>query len=94
MNTEKVRRDGGEETQIYLPDDGRNFEDKMPWNVLPNTIYSRNKNDVLHLWIFQKAEIALAEARENFSFLKNSLTQIDSKLNSKPCDYLHIHSAL
>ena len=37
----------------------------------------------LHLWIFQKAEIALAEAaRENFSLLKNSLAQIDSKLNS------------
>ena len=89
MNTENIQQDGGEETQIYLSDDGRNFEDKTPWNVLPNTIYSWNKN-VLHLWIFQKAEIALAEAaRENFSLLKNSLTQIDSKLNSKPCDYLH-----
>ena len=30
MNTENVRRDGGEETQIYLLDDGRNFEDKTP----------------------------------------------------------------
>ena len=30
MNTENVQQDGGEETQIYLPDDGRNFEDKMP----------------------------------------------------------------
>ena len=28
MNTEIVQQDGGEETQIYLPDDGRNFEDK------------------------------------------------------------------
>ena len=90
MNTENVQQDGGEETHIYLPDDSRNFEDKTPWNVLPNTIYSRNKNDMLHLWIFRKAEIALVEAaRENFSFLKTSLAQIDSKLNSKPCDYLH-----
>ena len=29
MNTENEQQDGGEETQIYLPDDGRNFEDKM-----------------------------------------------------------------
>ena len=27
MNTENVQQDGEEETQIYLPDDGRNFED-------------------------------------------------------------------
>ena len=81
MNTETAQQGGGEETQIYLPGDGRNFEDKTPWNVLPNTIYSQNKNDVsLHLWILQKAETALDEAaRENFSFLKNSLAQIDSK---------------
>ena len=30
MNTETVQHGGGEETQIYLPDDGRNFEDKTP----------------------------------------------------------------
>ena len=91
MNTENVQQDGGKETQIYLPDDGRYFEDKKPGNVLPNTIYSRNKHDVLQLRIFQKADIALAEAaRENFSFSKNSLGQIDFKLNSKPYDYLHI----
>ena len=91
MNTENVQQDGGEETQIFLPDDGRNFEDKTPGNVLPNTIYSRDKHDVLQLQIFQKADIALAEAaRENFSFSKNSLAQIDSKLHSKPYDYLHI----
>ena len=91
MNTENVQQDGGEETQIFLPDDGRNFEDNTPGNLLPNTIYSRNKHDVLQLRIFQKADIALAEAaRKNFSFSKNSLTQIDSKLNSKPYDYLHI----
>ena len=78
-------------TNIFLPDDGWNFEDKTPGNVLPNTIYSRNKHDVLQLRIFKKADIALAEAaRENFSFSKNSLTQIDSKLNSKPYDYFHI----
>ena len=28
MNSENVQQDGGEETQIYLPDDDRNFEDK------------------------------------------------------------------
>ena len=28
MSTENVQQDGGEKTQIYLPDDGRNFEDK------------------------------------------------------------------
>ena len=43
----------------------------------------------LHLRVFQKAEIALAEAARAISaFLKNSLVQINSKLNSKPCDYL------
>ena len=89
MNTENVQQDGREETQIYLPDDGRNFEDKTKHNLLPNTIYSQNKSDVLHWWISQKGEIALAEAaRENFSFLKNSRAQIDSKLNSKQYDYL------
>ena len=40
----------------------------------------------LHLWVFQKAEIALAV---QFSFLKNSLVQINSKLDSKPYDYLY-----
>ena len=60
MSTENIQQDGGEETQIHIPDDGiRNFEDKTSWNFPPNTIYSRNKNDVLHLWIFQQAEIAL-----------------------------------
>ena len=40
---------------------------------------------------FKKADIALAEAApENISFSKNSLAQIDSKLNLKPYDYLHI----
>ena len=29
MNTENVP-DGGEETQIYLPNDRRNFDDKTP----------------------------------------------------------------
>ena len=69
MNTENVQQDGGEETQIFLPDDGRNFEDETPGNILPNTIYSRNRHDVLQLRIFQQADIALVEAaRENFSF--------------------------
>ena len=46
--------------KIYLSDDGiRNFEDKTSRNFPPNTIYSRNKNDMLHLWSFQQAEIAL-----------------------------------
>ena len=45
---------------------------KTKRNGPPNTIYSRNKSDVLHLWIFQKGEIALAKAaRESFSFVKN-----------------------
>ena len=31
INTKNVQQDSGEETQIYLPDDGiRNFEDKTP----------------------------------------------------------------
>ena len=54
-----------------VQDDRVNTKHKTPRNVLPNTIYSWNKNDVLHLWIIQYAEIALAEAaRENFSFSK------------------------
>ena len=28
MNAKNVQQDGGKETQIYLPDDGRYFEDK------------------------------------------------------------------
>ena len=64
MSTENIQQDGGEETQIYLPEDAiRNFEDKTPWNVLLSTIYSQNKIDVLHLWIFQQAEITLARKR-------------------------------
>ena len=45
----------------------------------------------LHLWVFQKAEIALAEAVRAISAfqLKNSLAQINSKLNSNPHDYLY-----
>ena len=53
MNTENVQQDGGEETQI--PEDGiRNFEDKTPWNVLLNTIYSQNKDDMLRISAFWK----------------------------------------
>ena len=53
MNTENVQQDGGEETQIS--EDGiRNFEDKTPWNVLLNTIYSQIKNDVLRISAFWK----------------------------------------
>ena len=46
----------------------------------------------LHLSLFQKAEIALTEAARAISFLKikNSLVQINSKLNSKSYDYLYI----
>ena len=85
MNTENVQQDGGEETQIIY---------RMTAGILKTkrheTYYPTQFIHGLHLWIFQKAEIALAEAaRENFSLLKNSLAQIDSKLNSKPCDYLH-----
>ena len=35
----------------------------------------------LHLWVFQKLKL--------HHLLKNSLMQINSKLNSKPYDYLH-----
>ena len=44
----------------------------------------------LHLRVFQKAEIALAEAVCTISaFWKtHSCTEINSKLNSKPYDYL------
>ena len=44
----------------------------------------------LHLWVFQKAEIALVEAAcAILSFSKNSLVQINPKLNSKPYGYLY-----
>ena len=44
----------------------------------------------LHLRVFKKAELVLAEAARAISvFLKNSLVQINSKLNSKPYDYLY-----
>ena len=44
----------------------------------------------LHLWVFQKAEIALPEAAGAISpFLKNTFVQINSKLNSKSYDYLY-----
>ena len=42
----------------------------------------------LHEWVFQKPETAFNFS--NFSFLKNSLVQINSKLNSKPYDYLYL----
>ena len=42
----------------------------------------------LHLWVFQKTEIHSLK-RLNFSFLKNSLVQNNSKLNLKPYDYLY-----
>ena len=46
--------------------------------------------EVICTWVFQKFEIALAEASScNFSFLKNSHVQINSKWNSKPYDYLY-----
>ena len=45
----------------------------------------------IYLWVFQKVEIALAEAAHAISaFLKNSCVQINSKLNLKPIhDYLY-----
>ena len=76
---------------MYLPDDGKNFEDKTKRTTEYKFTHEIKAIDVLHLWIFQKGEIALTEAaRENLSFLKKSRVQIDSKLNSKPYDYLHI----
>jgi len=44
----------------------------------------------LHLRVFQRAEIALTKAACAISaFWKDSLVQINSKLNSKPYDYLY-----
>ena len=43
----------------------------------------------LHLWVFQKAEIALVEAaREISAFWETHSCKLNSKLNSKPHDYL------
>ena len=89
MNTENVRQDGGEETQIYiyLPDDGRNFKDKIPRNVLLNKIYSHNKTTCYTCEVFKKLKLHSPKR-----FVRISLAQIDSKLNSKPYEYLHICS--
>ena len=38
---------------------------------------------------FKKRNCTRRSSSCNFSFLKNSLVQINSKLNSKPCDYLY-----
>ena len=47
----------------------------------------------LHSWVFQRAQIALAlRARAILNSLKNTLVQINSKLNSKPYDYLYKHN--
>ena len=43
----------------------------------------------LHLWVFQKAEIARAAC--NFNFLKNSLVQINFKLNEKTVWFLYFN---
>ena len=66
----------------------------MPDKNLLTVIWLVNNGNNTHLWVFQKAEIAFAEAARapgsyNFSFLKNSHVQINSKLNSKPYDYLY-----
>ena len=53
-----------------------------------NTVFVVSFGIDLHLWVFEKAEIALAEAACAISgFLKNSPLQINSKLNLKPYDY-------
>ena len=44
----------------------------------------------LHLWVFQKRNCTRRSGSCNFSFLKNSLVQINSKLNSKPYQWLPI----
>ena len=45
----------------------------------------------LHLWVFQKRWNCTRQSGScNFSFLKNSLVQINSKLNSKQYDYLYL----
>ena len=43
----------------------------------------------LHLWVFKKRNCTRRSCSCIFSFLKNSLLQINSKLNSKPYDYLY-----
>ena len=46
--------------------------------------------ELICTWVFRKAEITLAEAaRAISSLLKNSLVQINSKLNSKSYDYIY-----
>ena len=42
---------------------------------------------------FKKRNCTRQSSSCNFSFLKNSLVQINSKLNSKPYDYLYKLSA-
>ena len=37
----------------------------------------------LHLWVFQKAKLHSPKRLVQFRFLKNSLVQINSKLNKK-----------
>ena len=87
MNTEN-EQDSGEETQIYLLNGGQEFWRRRRETYYRKQFYLGNKNDLSHLWVFQKAEIALAEAvRENFSFWKNSGS---TRTNSKPFDYLYL----
>ena len=43
----------------------------------------------LHLWVFQKAKLHSPKRLVQFQLFENSLVQINSKLNSKPYDYLY-----
>ena len=44
----------------------------------------------LHFWVVYKAQIGFVEAARALSaFWKNLLVQINSKLNSRPYDYLY-----
>ena len=85
MCDELNRGQSQDEGQILLGIDAKG-------HVKVDCSFSSPKRQINVFWMdTQKAEIALAEtARGNFSFLKNSLAQIDSKLNSKPFDNLYI----
>ena len=63
----------------YPEFDGRTLDIVHPLNILHACLY----------YAFILCKIALAEAARTFRFLKNSLVQINSKLNSKPYDYLY-----
>ena len=91
INTENVQQDGREETQIFYRMTAGILKTKRQETYYRTQFIHGINTTCCNCEFFEKLILPLAEAaRENFSFSKNSLTQIDSKLNSKPYDYLHI----